>query len=150
MQEVNVFQQSVLADLLSRDGGSKNGTRMFFYDADRLTPLTDDDLATTVPEGEREAFLAEYGSGGEITVILTSPDLTVFRYKAPPGMKVPPHHHGVHQITYMLKGELRYGNAVARPGTGLFTPGHKYQWEAGPEGAEFLEIFAGIPIGTIT
>ena len=140
---------TTLAELLAADGGSKGGEKMFFYQAEDIVPVTDHDIARTYPPEEREAFFRDFASGGTMTVILSSPELTVILYKAPPGMHVPPHHHGVRQMTYMLKGELRYGARVTRPGGGVYVPARKYTWTAGPEGAEFLEIFAGSPTGTI-
>src|SRR3954454_10735699 len=127
------------------DVGTENGTKPCFYDSEALEYLTPLDLSQGLPEAERQEFLSQYGEGGSVGPILYSPTLTVIRYRAKPGEHIPPHRHGVNQITFMLHGELRYGNKVTKPGMGYFSPDKKYSWTAGPEGAEFLEIFDGVP-----
>jgi hypothetical protein len=64
---------------------------------------------------------------------------------ANPGEKVKPHRHGTHQITYVLRGELRYGNRVTSAGMGYYSPDTPYAWTAGDDGAEWIEIHAGQP-----
>jgi hypothetical protein len=148
MNEKANFQKPV-AELLA-DGGSDGGTKPFFYDIENLPTVGGAELLDASPPELRS--ILEKGKAGEssLQTILSSPTLSIIRYVAPPGMSVPPHHHGVSQITYVLKGELRYGTQVTRAGMGFFTPGKKYSWTAGAEGAEFLEVFAGVPAGTFT
>ena len=127
------------------DAGTANGTKPCFYDSDKIDYLSPVDLAESLPEDERADFLQQYGDGGLVGTILSSPSLAVIRYKAKPGERVPPHRHGVNQITFMLKGSLHYGSRATTAGMGYFSPDRKYSWTAGPEGADFLEIFDGPP-----
>ena len=78
-------------------------------------------------------------------VILQSPDLCVYHEEAQPGEKVKPHRHGTHQITYVLRGSLHYGNRVTSAGMGYYSPDRLYAWTAGDDGAEWIEIHAGQP-----
>ena len=146
------MQQSQLTpeEMVQLIGGgvATDGTQTFFYDCEAIAAVDSVNLLHSMPEGLRGDFEEGYVDGAWMKVIVTSPHLTVMKYFAPAGSKVPPHHHGVHQMTYVLKGELHYGTEVAKPGMGLFTPGKRYSWKAGPEGVEFLDIFGGIPSGT--
>lgn len=128
-----------------RDIGTENGTKPRFYDSSKISYQTAADFAATLPEAERAAYLEQYGNSGAVGTILNSPSLVVIRYKAKPGESVPPHRHGVNQITFVLSGELRYGSQKTTAGMGYFSPNRKYSWVAGPEGADFLEIFDGVP-----
>lgn len=78
-------------------------------------------------------------------VILQSPNLCVYHEEAQPGEKVKPHRHGTHQITYVLRGSLHYGNRVTSVGMGYYSPDRPYAWTAGDDGAEWIEIHAGQP-----
>lgn len=78
-------------------------------------------------------------------VILQSPNLCVYHEEAQPGEKVKPHRHGTHQITYVLRGSLHYGNRVTSAGMGYYSPDRLYAWTAGDDGAEWIEIHAGQP-----
>lgn len=117
------------------DAGTASGTKTCFFDA-------------TAKLAEFFSEHPERDQGG--TYLLTSPTLTVTRSRIRPGFKVSPHHHGVHQMTFVLAGRLTYGSRVVEAGMGVYTPGSKYSWVAGPEGAELLEIFDGIPQKAIT
>jgi hypothetical protein len=86
----------------------------------------------------------------DFAFILNSPTLCISHAKIAPNVTVKPHHHGVRQITFVLKGSLFYGRREAKPGMGYFTPAKKYTWTSGPEGAEFLEITDGPPAIPIT
>ena len=52
-------------------------------------------------------------------------------------------------LCLLSRPPLSNGSRVTRPGGGVYVPARKYTWTAGPDGAEFLEIFAGSPTGTI-
>lgn len=116
------------------DAGTESGTKTCFFDSEaRLAAFFEDN--------------PERIQGG--TYLLASPTLSVTRTRIQPGYKVAPHHHGAHQMTYVIKGELKYGSRVVTAGMGVFTPGTKYSWVAGPEGADLLEIFDGIPLKAV-
>ena len=128
--------QSPVGDSLRdlTDTGTSSGTKTCFFDGEaRLADFFEDN--------------PDRIQGG--TFLLASPTLTVTRTRIQPGFKVAPHHHGTHQVTYVIKGQLKYGNRVVTAGMGVFTPGSKYSWVAGPEGADLLEIFDGIPMKAV-
>ena len=77
--------------------------------------------------------------------ILQTPTLCVYHETAQPHEKVPPHRHGTTQVDYVLKGELHFGNKVLSAGMAFVNPDRPYSWQAGPEGAEWLEIHSGVP-----
>ena len=106
--------------------------RPFFYDVAELPGYTIEEIA---------------GDGRDLVTktILMSPKLSVFHESAKPGERVKPHRHGTHQLTYVLRGELIYGNQRTGAGMGYFSPDALYSWRAGDEGAEWIEIHAGEP-----
>jgi quercetin dioxygenase-like cupin family protein len=108
----------------------------FFYD---LADLPDLSNAPTPFSDEIARHFA--GVGGMVKQIINIPTLRVAYYKFEPGLRVPYHHHGANQVTFVLKGSLYYGGKkVTSAGMGFFTPAQDYAWVAGPEGAEILEI----------
>ncbi len=57
------------------------------------------------------------------------------------GFVTPRHSHNADCIYYMLGGELKMGSASLHQGDGVFIPaGAGYVLEAGPAGAQFLEV----------
>jgi len=119
----------------------------FFYDTATLPSKTIAEIAAEGGlEGElREQLFALFGRDLATKTILSTPELSVFHEVARPGETVKPHRHGTHQITYVLRGALRYGNRVTSAGMGYYSPNRPYAWTAGDEGAEWLEIHAGLP-----
>jgi hypothetical protein len=117
----------------------------FFYDLAELPSLSN---ASAPMENEMARHFAK--AGGVVKQILNISTLRVGYYKFEPGLRVPYHHHGANQLTFVLKGSLYYGGKkVTSEGMGFFTPGQDYAWVAGPEGAEILEIHdRGGPIET--
>jgi hypothetical protein len=130
---------------------SEGPDRPFFYSLKDLPSFTIAELAEQQGLDDEEASknFDLFGRDLLTTTILASPQLSVFHEVAKPGEKVKPHRHGTHQITYVLKGSLRYGNRVTTAGMGYYSPDKLYAWTAGDEGAEWLEIHAGTP-GTFT
>jgi len=61
-----------------------------------------------------------------------------------PGERVKAHRHGVYQVDYVLRGELRFGSRRGTAGMGYFIPDPLYSWTAGDEGAEWIEIHSGL------
>lgn len=96
-------------------------------------------------EDEKQNAYDIFGRDLMTKVILQSPSLCVYHEEAQPGEKVKPHRHGTHQITYVLRGSLHYGNRVTSAGMGYFSPDRPYAWTAGDDGAEWIEIHAGQP-----
>jgi hypothetical protein len=125
--------------------------RPFFYSLAELPSRT---IAEMAEDGgasaeDRDKMFDLFGRDLLTTTILVSPELSVFHEVANPGERVKPHRHGTHQLTYVLKGSLIYGNRVTSAGMGYYSPDRLYAWRAGDEGAEWIEIHAGLP-GTFT
>jgi hypothetical protein len=117
--------------------------RPFFYDIAQLPGYTIEEMAGD-GEGAQEMYDL-FGRELVTKTILMSPKLSVFHESAKPGERVKPHRHGTHQLTYVLRGELIYGNRRTGAGMGYFSPDALYSWRAGDEGAEWIEIHAGEP-----
>ncbi len=117
--------------------------RPFFYDVAELPGYTIEEMAGD-GEGAQEMYDL-FGRDLVTKTILMSPKLSVFHESAKPGERVKPHRHGTHQLTYVLRGELIYGNQRTGAGMGYFSPDGLYSWRAGDEGAEWIEIHAGEP-----
>lgn len=115
----------------------------FFYDTAELPGYTIAQMMGDSPDAE--AYFDLFGRDLVTKTIVSSPRLSVFHETAKPGERVKPHRHGTHQLTYVLKGELIYGNRRTGAGMGYFSPDTLYSWRAGDEGAEWIEIHAGAP-----
>ncbi len=124
----------------------RDGTRPFFFDVAAIDEVSlEESVAHLDPSIDREEFFATFGRNLYTRTILRDPTLHVTYARVDAGEKVKPHRHGTHQLTFVTKGELRYGNRVAGPGMGYFTPDMPYSWTAGPDGAEWLEIHSATP-----
>jgi hypothetical protein len=117
-----------------------DGHEPFFYDVAELPGHTIVDLV-----GENEELIDLFGRDLVTKTIVQTPQLSVFHESAQPGERVKPHRHGTHQLTYVLRGELIYGNRRVGAGMGYFSPDRLYSWRAGDDGAEWIEIHAGAP-----
>ncbi len=103
-------------------------------------------IADTAGDDEQGRFMIEmFGRDLLTKPIVQTSRLSVFHETAQPGDRVKPHRHGTHQVNYVLKGELIFGNQHVRPGMAFFTPDMLYSWRAGEEGAEWIEIHGGQP-----
>ena len=122
---------------------AETGLESFFFDIADLEGQTIVDLAGDGPEAEWMIDL--FGRDLSTKMIVSTPSLTVLHETAPPGEQVKPHRHGTHQVNYMLRGELHFGNRTITAGQGFFTPDQLYAWRAGDEGAEWVEIHGGSP-----
>ena len=122
-------------------------TRAFFYDVAKMPLQHTVDLYNSLEGDAKEKFFKTFGDGSGIhgKVICATDVLSISLVIADPGAKVGRHRHGKTQVTFMLKGELKYGARTVTAGMGLYTPDRPYTWVAGPEGAEFIEIHSGIP-----
>lgn len=124
--------------------------RPFFYSLADLPSRTIAEMSEDASAEDREKMFDLFGRDLLTTTILVSPELSVFHEVAKPGERVKPHRHGTHQLTYVLKGSLIYGNRVTSAGMGYYSPDRLYAWKAGDEGAEWIEIHAGGLPGTFT
>ena len=121
--------------------------RPFFFSIDEIPAYSIAEMLepTDTPDHEKQHLYDIFGRDLLTKVILQSPNLCVYHENAKPGENVKPHRHGTHQLTYVLRGELRYGNRVTSAGMGYYTPNMPYAWTAGDDGAEWIEIHAGEP-----
>jgi hypothetical protein len=117
--------------------------RSFFFDIADINGYTIADMLGDSKDSEM--YFDLFGRDLVTKVILQSPRLSVFHESAKPGERVKPHRHGTHQLNYILRGELIYGNRRVGAGMGYFSPDALYAWRAGDEGAEWIEIHAGAP-----
>jgi hypothetical protein len=115
----------------------------FFYDVAELPGYTIADMLGDAPDAQM--YFDLFGKDLLTKTIVQTPSFAVYHETANPGERVKPHRHGTSQLTYMLRGELIYGNRRTTPGTGYFNPDTLYSWTAGDEGAEWLEIHFGSP-----
>jgi hypothetical protein len=129
-------------------GAGDEPIRPFFYSLDDLPAYSIAEFVEEqgFSEEEKQKWFDRFGPELLTKTILVSPNLVVTHESIGPGGKVKPHRHGTHQITYVLKGSLNYGSRKTTAGMGYFSPNMNYSWTAGPEGAEWLEIHAGMPL----
>ena len=116
-------------------------TKLTSFDTAQLPGYTIVDLAGDGPQAQEMIEL--FGRDLVTKTILQSPKLSVFHEKAKPGERVKPHRHGTLQVDYVLSGELIFGNQRVSAGMGYVIPDTLYSWQAGDEGAEWIEIHAG-------
>lgn len=115
--------------------------RSYVFDVSTIDGQTNYDLMKDYPDADN---LFQLLGRDLVTRILVQTDkLAVYHETAKPGEQVKPHRHGVHQVNYVLRGELWFGNQRVGPGMGYFTPDMLYSWKAGEEGAEWIEIHSG-------
>ena len=121
--------------------------RPFFYSLDEIPAQSIAEMVEEMgaDDAQKKFLFDVFGESLLTKVILQSPQLSVFHEEARPGEKVKPHRHGTHQLTYVLRGSLHYGNRTTAAGQGYFSPDRPYAWTAGDEGAEWIEIHAGRP-----
>jgi hypothetical protein len=121
--------------------------RPFFFSIEDIPAYSIAEMLepTETPDAEKQRLYGIFGRDLLTKVILQSPQLCVYHEDAKPGEKVKPHRHGTHQITYVLRGSLHYGNRVTSAGMGYYSPDTPYAWTAGDDGAEWIEIHAGQP-----
>jgi hypothetical protein len=118
-------------------------TESFFFDVSSLPGHTIVDFLGDAPDAE--AMIELFGRDLVTRTILQAPGLSVFHETAKPGERVKPHRHGTLQVDYVLRGELRFGNRTLGAGMGCVIPDTLYAWQAGDQGAEWIEIHAGEP-----
>jgi hypothetical protein len=116
-------------------------TKLTFFDITQLPGYTIADIAGDGPQAKQMFEL--FGRDLVTKAIVQSPALSVFHEQAKPGERVKPHRHGTMQVDYVLRGELIFGNQRVTAGMGVVIPDTLYSWQAGDEGAEWIEIHGG-------
>jgi quercetin dioxygenase-like cupin family protein len=92
---------------------------------------------------------AGLGAGAQTKVLLRQSDdeggfsLVTLWFK--PDYPLPRHTHNVDCLYYVISGSAIMGNQTLRAGDGFFVPENApYQYNAGPDGVEILEIRHGV------
>jgi quercetin dioxygenase-like cupin family protein len=117
--------------------------------------LIDTDLMSTpemspqAAEAMQSSVAAGLGAGAQTKVLLRQSrdeggfSLVTLWFK--PGFPLPRHTHDVDCLYYVLSGSAIMGSQTLRAGDGFFVPeGAPYQYSAGPDGVEVLEIRHGV------
>jgi quercetin dioxygenase-like cupin family protein len=138
---------------METDGVPKRGISLFR--AKDAVDLLDTDLMSA-PEMSPEtsaamqaSFAAGYEAGAQTKVLLRQCEaeggfsLVTLWFK--PEFPLPRHTHNVDCLYYVLSGSAIMGRQTLRAGDGFFVPGGApYQYSAGPDGVEVLEIRHGV------
>ena len=114
----------------------------FIFDVASIPGHTNVEMMGDMPDAQH--YLELLGRDLVTRVLVQTPKLCVYHETAKPGEHVKPHRHGTYQVDYVLRGELRFGNQRVTAGMGYFTPDVPYSWQAGDEGAEWIEIHSGV------
>jgi quercetin dioxygenase-like cupin family protein len=133
--------------------GAKRGISLFR--AKDAIDLIETDLMSTPemsPETEmalQASVAAGLGAGSQTKVLLRQDEaeggfsLVTLWFK--PGYSLPRHTHDADCLYYVLSGSAIMGRQTLRAGDGFFVPKDApYQYSAGPEGVEVLEIRHGV------
>ncbi len=127
---------------ISMDQAENGALQSFVFDVATIDGHTNAELLGGSEESER--LLELLGHDLVTRALVQTPKLCVYHETAKPGERVKPHRHGTYQVDYVLKGELIFGNQHVTAGMGYFTPDALYSWQAGAEGAEWIEIHSGV------
>jgi quercetin dioxygenase-like cupin family protein len=137
---------------MSTNGKKKRG--MTIYRAADATDLIECGFMSmpTMSEGAAagfgEALASGLGSGGEVKVLCRQNDeeggFSLIRLWFKPEYPLPRHSHDADCMYYVLSGTAVMGRQTLKAGDAFFIPdGAPYQYHAGPEGVEVLEIRHG-------
>lgn len=116
--------------------------KAYAFDVAAIQGRSNAELMKDLPEAEEMFELL--GRDLVTKVLVQTPHLSVYHESAKPGERVKAHRHGVYQVDYVLRGELRFGTRRVTAGMGFFIPDTLYSWVAGDEGAEWIEIHSGL------
>jgi quercetin dioxygenase-like cupin family protein len=138
---------------MSATGTKKRGISLFrakdavdLYDTDFMSkPQMSPEAAAAMQEGVAVGL----GAGAQTKIVLRQNEaeggfsLVTLWFK--PGFPLPRHTHNVDCLYYVLSGSAIMGNQTLRAGDGFFVPEDApYQYSAGPDGVEVLEIRHGV------
>jgi mannose-6-phosphate isomerase-like protein (cupin superfamily) len=138
---------------MAASGTSKRGISLFrakdavdLYETDLMTsPDMSAETGSALMAGVAEGL----GAGAQTKVLLRQNEaeggfsLVTLWFK--PDFPLPRHSHDVDCLYYVLSGSAVMGSQTLRAGDGFFVPKDApYQYSAGPEGVEVLEIRHGV------
>ena len=111
-------------------------------ETDFMTPA---EVSGVVSRGVSEITQAGVGAGAEVKVLVRDAggfSLVYLWFKE--NYPLPRHSHNVDCMYYVISGSAVMGNQTLRPGDAFFVPADApYQYNAGPEGVEVLEVRHG-------
>jgi len=116
--------------------------KAYAFDVAAIEGRSNAELMKDLPNAEE--MFALLGRDLVTKALVQTPQLCVYHETAQPGERVKAHRHGVYQVDYVLRGELRFGSRRVTAGMGFFIPDTLYSWVAGDEGAEWIEIHSGL------
>jgi mannose-6-phosphate isomerase-like protein (cupin superfamily) len=125
--------------------GVETGTLDFRGEA-KIDPVTKEHLGELQAEG--------WGSGVLSTTLFCQSEeeggFSMILVWAKPNYPLPRHNHFSDCIYFVVSGSATMGNRTLRPGDAFYAPnGANYQYTAGPDGMEVLEVRRGVTqIGT--
>jgi mannose-6-phosphate isomerase-like protein (cupin superfamily) len=104
--------------------------------------MTSAEVSDDVSRGISEITGAGIGTGAEVKVLVRDAggfSLVYLWFKE--NYPLPRHSHNVDCMYYVISGSAVMGNQTLRAGDSFFVPaGAPYQYDAGPEGVEVLEV----------
>jgi quercetin dioxygenase-like cupin family protein len=123
-------------------------TKIRFLERDAVAAVVAHEM---VPPEERHRYTDdEMGAVRRTYFPVDDEPLELFEMTVLPDSETRSHAHDVPEIIYVLRGELRFGARVCRPGSAVFVAADTlYGFRAGPEGASFLN-FRGTPSAGFT
>lgn len=108
--------------------------------------MTQADTSEDVSEGISESIRAGVGAGADVKVLVRDAggfSLVYLWFKA--NYPLVRHTHNVDCMYYVISGSAVMGRQTLRPGDSFFVPaGAPYQYNAGPDGVEVLEVRHGV------
>jgi quercetin dioxygenase-like cupin family protein len=108
--------------------------------------MTRADTSDAVAQGISESTHAGAATGAEVKVLVRDAggfSLVYLWFKA--NYLLPRHSHDVDCMYYVISGSAVMGSQTLRPGDSFFVPaGAPYQYGAGPDGVEVLEVRHGV------
>ena len=112
-------------------------------ETDFMTPA---EVSGVVSRGVGEITQAGVGAGAEVKVLVRDAggfSLVYLWFKE--NYPLPRHSHNVDCMYYVISGSAVMGKQALRAGDSFFVPaGAPYQYNAGPEGVEVLEVRYGV------
>jgi mannose-6-phosphate isomerase-like protein (cupin superfamily) len=107
--------------------------------------MTRTDTSEEVSRGISESVRAGVGTGSEVKVLVRDAggfSLVYLWFKA--NYPLPRHSHNVDCLYYVISGSAVMGSQTLHPGDSFFVPaGAPYQYSAGSDGVEVLEVRHG-------
>jgi mannose-6-phosphate isomerase-like protein (cupin superfamily) len=114
--------------------------------------MTSAEVSDDVSRGISEITGAGIGTGAEVKVLVRDAggfSLVYLWFKA--NYPLARHSHDVDCMYYVISGSAAMGRQTLRPGDSFFVPaGAPYQYNAGPDGVEVLEVRHGVAQFDIT